>query len=367
MRSCLKKIVTGCAAVCVIFAILGIALAAYLVLLHHRSLVLPVPTGPYAVGRTAYDWVDGDRSDSLADLPGEKRELLVWIWYPADGSGQDRPAPYVPPAWVKAHNADAGIGKYVESDYLNIQTHSFAHAFLLGSESAYPVIIMQPGMGPVPADYTTFAENLAGHGYIVAGINETHTSNMIVFPDGRVVPRTEKGTIPDSAGLDQIDADAGRIGRVWTEDAIFVIDQLQSLNADPASPFHNRLDLAHLGLFGHSFGGATAASVCKLDRRCKAGADLDGTLFSYHAGGTLHAAFMFMAEDACGKDCDTMLANFSTRRQTYIIFRSTGHAISTLATCLCVCYRQRGQYLKRRDISGPFLRREEWKSPMSTL
>ena len=311
MRSCLKKIVIGCGVVCVLFAALGIAFAAYLVISHQRPLALPAPTGPYAVGRTAYDWVDASRSDPLSDRAGEKREMLVWVWYPASSSGQEKAAPYVPSAWAKAHNADEGIGKYIESDFAAIQTHSFEQAPLPDSESAFPVIVMQPGMGPVPTDYTSLAENLASHGYVIAGINETYTSNLIVFPDGRVLPRTEKGTIPDSAGPDEIDADAGRIGEVWADDAVFVMDQLESLNGDAASPFHKRLDLAHLGLFGHSFGGATAAVVCKLDRRCKAGADLDGTLFSDQAAGTLETPFLFMAEKDCGKDCDTMHSNFA--------------------------------------------------------
>jgi len=35
------------------------------------------------VGRALYDWVDDTTVDALAPAPGTKRELLVWIWYPA--------------------------------------------------------------------------------------------------------------------------------------------------------------------------------------------------------------------------------------------------------------------------------------------
>ncbi len=186
---------------------------------------------------------------------------------------------------------------------------------------------MQPGMGPVPADYTALAENLASHGYVVFGINPTYTSNLIVFPDGRVVTRTDQGAIPDSASAGEVDADAARIGKVWSDDAIFAMDRLQNLNADPASPFYSRLDLAHIGLFGHSFGGATAAIVCKVDSRCKAGADLDGTLFPYQAAGTLRTPFLFLAEDACGKDCATMQANYSASQAAtyYLSIQGTRH------------------------------------------
>ena len=259
--------------------------------------------------------------------PNEKRELLIWIWYPAEVAQQKAAAPYLPPAWAKAEQADAGIGKYIQSNYSSIQTHSFENAPIAESQNLYPVIIMQPGMGPVPTDYTVFAENLASHGYIVVGINQTYTSNLIVFPDGRVVPRTEKGTIPDSDNAAATDADAGRIGKVWTEDALFVMDQLQSLDADPSGLFHHKLDLAHLGLFGHSFGGATAASVCKTDARCKAGVDLDGTLFTYQSNGTLQSPFMFMAEDACGQNCETMHQSFSDSKSAayYLSIKDTGH------------------------------------------
>jgi predicted dienelactone hydrolase len=170
-------------------------------------------------------------------------------------------------------------------------------------------------MGPVPTDYRVFAENLTSHGHVVFGINPTHTSNVIVFPDGRVALRTAKGTIPDNADTAAVDQDAGRIGKVWTEDAIFVVGQLQRLDTDHASLFYNKLDLAHIRVFGHSLGGATAASVCKTDARCQAGADLDGTLFSYQADRTLKKPFMFMAEDACGKDCEAM-------RQAYTASKS---------------------------------------------
>jgi predicted dienelactone hydrolase len=307
-----KRILEGLGIVFLLSVVCIFAFAAYLLVLHAQPLALPAPTGPYQVGRVAYDWVDDRRVDPLSDTLNERRELLVWVWYPASASVQGATAPFLPPAWVQAHNRDQGLGRFLERDFASIQTHSFENAAIADSQSAYPVIIMQPGMGPVPTDYTVFAENLASRGYVVVGINETYTSNLVAFPDGRVVLRSKKGTIPDSADAAAAEADANRIGMVWTDDAIFVMNQLQNINTDSSHLFHDRLDLAHLGVFGHSFGGATAASVCKTDARCKAGADLDGTLFSYQAKDTLRTPFMFMAEDGCGKNCDTMFQAYST-------------------------------------------------------
>ena len=321
-----RIILRGIGFIILTILVLGIALIVYLNVAHNQPLTLPAPGGSYGVGRIEYDWVDNSRIDPLSDTANAKRELAVWVWYPASVSQNDATVPYLPPDWVAARNKDQG-SSILESRHSSIHTHSFANVPLAGAQSAYPVIIMEPGMGPIPTDYTVYAENLASHGYFVVGINPTYTSNVIVFPDGRIALRSQAGTIPDSANAAEADADASRIGKVWTEDVLFVMAQLQSLNADQSSLFHNKLDLAHIGVFGHSFGGATAASVCEIDSRCKAGADLDGTLFSYQASKTLQAPFMFMAEDNCDKDCDSLRQAYSASNSAayYLSIKGTRH------------------------------------------
>jgi len=301
-----KRILKLAAIMLVCMFFLGIALVTYQVISHNQPLLLPTPTGSYPVGRTEYDWVDASRTDTFAVQKDEKRELLVWIWYPADVSPQQSTAAYLPGDWLSARNTDQGIGQFIEVNFAKIVTHSYVDVPLSGKQSGYPVIIMQPGMGPSIPDYTVLAENMASHGYIVVGINEPHTSNLVVYPDGRIVARTTRGTIPDKADAISVNEDANRIQKVWVADARLVMDRLQSLNTDPSSRFYESLDLAHIGLFGHSFGGATAIHVCELDMRCKAAADLDGTLFSDESTATIQQPILFMAEDRCGENCDTM-------------------------------------------------------------
>lgn len=322
-----KKIIKGIGIPLLLIIILVILFVVYLVNLHNQPLILPTPTGPYPIGRTAYNWLDESRIDTLSDKSDEKRELLAWVWYPAAKSSTGLNVPYVPPEWARARERDQGIGKFIESNLSLIQTHSYENTPISEIEAVYPVIIMQPGMGPVPTDYTVFAENLASHGFIVIGINPTYSSNMVVFMDGRIALRTDKGTIPDNANAADMDQDAVRIGKVWTQDAIFVMDQLQTIDADPESFLYHKLDLAHIGFFGHSFGGATAASVCKIDPRCRAGVDLDGTLFSYQANGTFQVPFMFMEEDGCGEDCETMRQGYASSTGTayYLSIKGARH------------------------------------------
>jgi len=85
---------------------------------------------------------------------------------------------------------------------------------------------------------------------------------------------------------------------MWTSDTNFVVSQLQHLNAaDPSGKFTGRLDIQRLGMFGHSFGGATALQFCHDDSRCKAGIDMDGAPYGSVVREGLKQPFMFILSD----------------------------------------------------------------------
>jgi dienelactone hydrolase len=159
----------------------------------------------------------------------------------------------------------------------SIRCHAIADAPLEPAQPAYPVLVMLPGLGPIVPDYTTIAEDLASHGYVVLGVTPTYSASVVAFPDGQIAMATPQGSIPDTGvSIQEERRLLDRLITVWTSDAIFAIDQLERLNADAKGAFYHRLDLFRIGVFGHSFGGATALQVCRSDPRCKAGADLDG-------------------------------------------------------------------------------------------
>ena len=155
------------------------------------------------------------------------------------------------------------MGSFLERDIGLIRTHSFLNAAVSPAQPTYPVLIFQPGFGPAISDYTVYAENLVSHGYVVVGINETDSQFYVAFPDGRVVERSNSGNLPDSADPATILQDENRIGAVSAQDVIYVMNRLEVMNRDTASAFYRRLDLAHVGVWGHSFGGATAIAVCR--------------------------------------------------------------------------------------------------------
>jgi predicted dienelactone hydrolase len=250
--------------------------------LHGRPVTLPAPAGPYAVGRVEYDWVDAARAETFGPGRNGKRELDVWAWYPADPAiaGSATPAPYLPAAWVAARRQGQQpeiLAQLLVQDLSVVQPHALLAAPLAAAPSKFPVLVLQPGLGPILPDYTTLAEDLASRGYVVFGSTPTYSSAVVVFPDGRVAPGAEAANVSDNATPAEAQQVLAGLIQVWAADNRFVLDQAAALNqSDPDGRFTGRLDLAQVGFWGHSFGGASAAETCHLDARCKAGLDLDG-------------------------------------------------------------------------------------------
>lgn len=282
-----------------------IEFAVLLALLYFRSqpVELPQPTGEYAVGRTAFAWEDELRVDPLVP-GGNPRELLVWVWYPAERAENAEPAEYLPEKWLLAREKRLSTSAFMLQDPATVRSHAVQDASPAAEPQRFPVLIFAPGYGSIAPDYTALAEDLASRGYIVAGVTPTGSASVVVFPDGREVTQTADGSIYGGRGEEGRQAlkrSAGRLVRVWAEDMRFVLDQLAVLNAAPG-PFHDRIDVERAGFFGHSFGGATSAEVCRTDGRCKAGADLDGTLFGDVLVTGLNRPFFFMWSHAEGRE-----------------------------------------------------------------
>ena len=268
--------------------------------LEHRSeIALPPLTGHFAVGRMTYAWVNDAQTDELAEAPGVKRQVLVWIWYPAARSQSVVPADYLPAPWRAALERASGVlmSQFLTRDLAMVRVHSFAAPDISEEQPAYPVVIMRAGGGALTTDFTTLAEDLASHGYVVAGFDAPYRTGVVVFPDGRVVlrpPAADPENLPAAGQSRLID----KLLPMWSGDAQFVVDQLERLNAaDSPGRFAGRLDLLRLGIFGHSFGGATALQFCHDDSRCKAGIDIDGAPYGSAVKDGVTQPFLFLLSD----------------------------------------------------------------------
>ena len=280
----------------------GLTLAALLgaIWLDHRSeTALPQPTGPLPVGRSIQRWTD-DAADPLAPVAGTLRELLVWIWYPAEAGATGPTADYLPPDLLGATIQMRGaiVGHLLTRDLAKVRTHSRADAELSGQQPSYPIVLMRAGASAGVENYSALAEDLASHGYVVVGFDAPYRTSVVTFPDGRVIVRTPANNPEFCVGRPDMERCAERILAAWTADQRFVLNHLEQMNSGAVeSRFRNHLDPARVGAFGHSFGGAAAALFCAADARCKAAVNVDGAPHGRVVQEGLRQPFLFVLSD----------------------------------------------------------------------
>ena len=235
-----------------------------------------LPTGPHALGMTEYFWTDESRPEPFTRDPDDARSVAVRVWYPADGSGaggEPDGAPYVPDL------AEFGSGE----DFL-VVTHVRTNAVLDAAPAAgpFPILVYHHGGSWTRFTSTFTTEELASHGYIVVSVGHNGFNKTHFLPDGTsVVPDTL--TFPEPTGDLLADARASwdfldeHYFPEWVADAVFVLDQLETLNR--SGHLAGRFDLDRIGMYGWSFGGATSIEMTVVDERVKAAIDQDGQLF----------------------------------------------------------------------------------------
>lgn len=294
---------------------------------------LPAPTGPHSVGRVSFHWVDASRPE-IAGAAGARRELMVYVWYPAAGAGTVR-APYVPGADRLASSPAAGpLSRLFGPSWPSIvsarlQSHSFEGAPPAAGPKL-PVLVFSPGAGVTIFAYTTQMEELASQGYVVVGLEHTYDAPGVLFPDGRIVTSADEFWTHlrrESADAESFDK---QVVDIQAADAMFVIGKLKDLDAGASPLFASRLDLARIGAFGHSRGGRTAARLCQLDPRVKACLSEDGSL-SWHPfeldqyGRAMDQPFM-MLDHLDPELPDNVYAQMGTTREAYVRNRSARQA-----------------------------------------
>jgi predicted dienelactone hydrolase len=221
---------------------------------------LPKPTGDHAVGRVTYHLVDMARKDEWGSHKDHKREFMVHVWYPAPSGSKGKPAPWLPAEWARLEE-NAIIGRPLKrsakevGDFLaSVVSHAQEGVPLASSPKRFPVILLAPGSLSFPSEYSSFAEDLASHGFVVVGDVATGNVAAVSFPAGNVT-RTYKGK---------------DIFAEWAGDLSYEMDQLEVWNKTEGHLFFGRLDLDHIGAFGHSAGGMIVSRIPHKDKRVKA-------------------------------------------------------------------------------------------------
>ncbi|TFG07108.1 hypothetical protein EU522_01040 [Candidatus Thorarchaeota archaeon] len=230
--------------------------------------VLPEPTGSYEVGTTTFALTDMSRNETFTQSTDDYRRILVQSWYPAGDISGHATAPYIynPTTFTRGIESSWGFPSLIVSHFALVKTHSYQDAPLSPAESSYPVLLFSHGYGGLIMQNTVLMEELASHGYIVFSIAHPYEATVVDFPDGTTIYEAtpeEYSNIQNSLNI-------------WANDTMFLLDQLEiTNNPDIPSILWNGLDLTHIGILGHSFGGTTAEQVILADARVSAGISFD--------------------------------------------------------------------------------------------
>ncbi|NBE55062.1 alpha/beta hydrolase [Streptomyces sp. YC537] len=227
---------------------------------------LPRPTGPRAVGTTALHLTDESRPDPWV-AGADARELMVSLWYPTS-SPHGRRAQYMTPTESELLLKDGGITGVPWDVLSTTRTNSVVDARPVGPARGLPLVVLSPGFSKPRASLTSLAEELAGHGYLVAAVDHTYESVATTFPDGRVATCA-------ACEIPHDEAFWTRLGKGRAADVSFVLDELTG----PDAPWDGArlVDPSRIAMAGHSVGGASALPAMTADPRIRAGIDIDGS------------------------------------------------------------------------------------------
>lgn len=279
---------------------------------------LPKPSGEYSVG-SQYIHLKTDQEEVITSKKGDKRELMVKVWYPATVK-QEKIESYLNKGERMGFAVKYGLPKNTFNYLDKIQTHTYLSPSV--AKGKFPVLIFSHGHYSIASGYYTLMEEIVSHGYIVININHTYESTGSIFPDGEVkLYDTEYDRKHNNREMAKMIWDAMKnyknsktadeqfiavenlirnyfateVTNRWSKDISLVINELEKWNSSTFLAQH--LDLTKIGVFGHSQGGAAAGQALIDDNRIKAGINLDGTQWGKIIDTTMTKPFALVSSD----------------------------------------------------------------------
>ena len=262
---------------------------------------LPAPGGPFMVGTGIETWEDTSRLETFTDAPDDKRRIVVQYWYPATAPGsvqglaQDlaqgqgkavgrfNAYPYIdqPDRRMRAFAKTMGLPRFLVEHIREVRTHSLANQPIHPDANQLPLIVFSHGLGGMKSQNTIQAEELASRGYVVIGADHAFDAYLTIFDDGSTADYRSSGS--DISNEAEFWAARGPQLKARTGDIRFILDVIYSRSASAKGnvatstmSLWQRIDLDRIGVFGHSFGGATSLMALAQDPRIRAAIALDG-------------------------------------------------------------------------------------------
>lgn len=230
------------------------------------------PNGEYKIGTITFDAVDKNREAIYSNGRYENRRIRIQVWYPSDNiKGYERTT------WIQEGKIIAeavsrmmNLPDFLLSHAALIKSNSYRYAEISRKRDRYPVVILSHGVTGFRCLHADVAEMLASNGYIVASINHTYGAAITVFEDGDVA-LLNREALPWGIKQEDFLEYAHTLIDTYAGDIQFTMDKLEDLNEGRISKIlKNRIDLANIGVLGHSTGGGAAVLTALRDNRTKA-------------------------------------------------------------------------------------------------
>ena len=244
----------------------------FLVLFIHAAIVIPQPTARYQVGINTMKLVDKTRRLDPFAPDNRTRAIMVSAFYPVEESSACYPfriVNYMPPTTAAFIDNEYSIYGLPNGTFESVGIQACRLGARISED--YPIVLFSPGLGGSRLIYQAIAQQVASSGYIVVLLDHPYDTDIVEFPDGSVV----LGVTIETEAQIEITLEAR------TLDASFALDQLSRKSvARSLVPGSKRgLDVRRVGIFGHSLGGATAASTVHNDTRVAGGLNMDGSFW----------------------------------------------------------------------------------------
>ena len=245
---------------------------------------LPAPNGEYSVGTQVFNWIDSSRDEWFTeDDLDDKRKLVVQIWYPTEAIGGEK-YPYMdnPEKRLGPLSEQLELPVFMIRHIQEIRTNSILNAPIHPDVDSLPVIVFSHGLGGMKAQNTAHIEELVSQGYFVIAPDHPYDANITIFNDGTVADYRSGITFLQAKrgkGLKLTEKDFWdfRLPQIKTRtaDIQYLLNELEARNGTVQSLW-KVMDLDRIGIFGHSYGGATSVMVSYVDNRIDACISLDG-------------------------------------------------------------------------------------------
>ena len=243
-----------------------------------NALLEPSQPGPYLVGNTSFILEDASRELSCGD---GNRRLVTEVWYPAADNARQWPENHMTDFFLDQREAAIealrASGDLPPDGQINdFTTGSYRNAPVNPNAPAMPILIFSHGFSSNRFQNFTMSDYLASHGYLVVASDHTCNAKIAPLPEGIVF-------------FTWLNALISLFERM--EDVSFLIDVFTEQTPEI---FAGRVDTAHVGFWGHSFGGMTVTEQVKVEPRVSAMLQLASFGFPVDVPEDLTAATMYM-------------------------------------------------------------------------